>query len=910
MVQAAGHHRPARPAGRPGSSARYQGRGSRDGLWQAERREQAWVVERGDPHDARCGDGKHANRVGAVPAVVAAHVRGQRGLPVGGHRNHLEAAGFGEDLGSQEAPDQLPAGEPGHLRRHLEHGVLAQQSHDRRDIGVLERGGVAVEQGAVLRVGGLVNLVLVGGRLLEPLPSALQHAVHRDRCRAEKLSDLRGPPAQHVAQDQHGALPGGQVLQGGDQGQPRALPRRGDLGWIGRPGADQCVGNGLQPRNLRPRRGQRSFGVFAWGAQARRQRPAAGVLQRAQAGVGRDPVQPGPQRRPPLEFAVRPPGTNHRLLHLVLGIVNRAQHAVAVRQQLRPERVGETREILADCHSCSLRASRAAPSLVQIRPGRESNRPAVHYLPRGFPGQFSVRPGSAEVNADEAPPHTRQGARMSSHQVSGAIAYQEGQGSNQVHRWRAFAVLAVSFFMTVADLAIVNVALPTIGRKLHMPESALQWVVTGYALTFGGFLLLGGRAADLLGRRRILMAGLAVFTAASLGCGLATAEGFLIAMRFLQGLGAAIVLPAALSIVMNMFPEGAERNKALGVWGAIGASGAAVGVMAGGLLTRYAGWQYVFFLNVPIGAAALALAPRIVPESRLAAARRRYDPFGAVAVTSGLSLLVYAVSTAPRVGWGTARTVMLLAVSAALLAAFVVIEMRVEAPLMPLRIFQNKTLAGANAVGVLLGGGFFAYIFIGTLYLQQVLGYSPLKAGLAWLVMALSSVAFAGLSQALVTRGSAKLVMAAGMAMIGGGILWSTQVPVHGQFWASLAGPFIIVGVGTAFAFIPVSIAGLAGVVEREAGLASGLLNTSQQLGGAVGVAIASTIAASHASALARQGTAPAAALTSGFQWAFWACGLIGLAAVPVTYLLVRRSELATAVARASQKPQPAPADV
>src|SRR5712671_4851113 len=232
---------------------------------------------------------------------------------------------------------------------------------------------------------------------------------------------------------------------------------------------------------------------------------------------------------------------------------------------------------------------------------------------------------------------------------------------NQVHRWRAFAVLAVSFFMTIADLAIVNVALPTIGRKLHMPESSLQWVVTGYALTFGGFLLLGGRAADLLGRRRILMAGLAVFTASSLGCGLATTDSFLIPMRCLQGLGAAIVLPAALSIVMNMFPEGAERNKALGVWGAIGASGATVGVMAGGLLTRYAGWQYIFFLNVPIGVAALLLAPRLVPESRLAGVRRRFDPLGAVTVTASLLLLVYAITKAPQDGWASLRTISFLA---------------------------------------------------------------------------------------------------------------------------------------------------------------------------------------------------------------------------------------------------------
>src|SRR6202030_2060504 len=319
----------------------------------------------------------------------------------------------------------------------------------------------------------------------------------------------------------------------------------------------------------------------------------------------------------------------------------------------------------------------------------------------------------------------------------------------------------------------------------HGGESSRQWVVTGYGLSFGGFLLLGGRAADLLGRRRILLIGLFVFTAASLGCSLSTSDSALIPMRALQGLGAAIVLPTALSIVMNMFPEGAERNKALGVWGAIGASGATVGLIAGGLLTRYAGWQYIFSLTVPVGAAALLLAPRVVPESRLETARRRYDPLGAVAVTGGLSLLVYAISTAPQAGWGTIRTVTLLAASAALLAAFLVIETRVEAPLMPLRIFGNKTLAGANAVGVLLGGSFFAFIFIGTLYMQQVLGCSALKAGLAWLAASLTSVAFAGLSQALVTRGSAKLVMAGGMAMIGGGILWGTQVPEHGNFWSS-----------------------------------------------------------------------------------------------------------------------------
>jgi MFS family permease len=227
-------------------------------------------------------------------------------------------------------------------------------------------------------------------------------------------------------------------------------------------------------------------------------------------------------------------------------------------------------------------------------------------------------------------------------------------------RWRAFALVVVAYFMTIVDLTIVNVALPTIGVKLHFPESDLQWVVTAYGLTFGGFLLLGGRAADLLGRRRLLMAGLSVFSTASLACGLATSEAFLIIMRGFQGFGAAIVLPAALSIVMNMFPEGSERNKALGIWGAMGAMGATVGLLAGGLLTRYIGWEYIFFLNVPIGATALALAPKVVPESKDSAARRRYDPFGAASITSALVLLVYAISEAPEVGWATTQTVVML----------------------------------------------------------------------------------------------------------------------------------------------------------------------------------------------------------------------------------------------------------
>ena len=482
-------------------------------------------------------------------------------------------------------------------------------------------------------------------------------------------------------------------------------------------------------------------------------------------------------------------------------------------------------------------------------------------------------------------------------------------GSGGVPRWRAFSLLAVAYFMTAVDMLIVNVALPTIGVQLHFPESDLQWVVSAYALTFGGFLLLGGRAADLLGRRRMFMAGLALFTAASLGCALAASDTFLIIMRGLQGTGAAAVLPAALSIVMNMFPEGAERNKALGLWGAIGASGATVGVLAGGALTRYAGWPYIFYLNVAVGGAALLLVRRVVPESRLEGARRRYDPLGAITVTGALVSAVYAISQAPTVGWAAARTLALLALAAVLLAAFVIIEIRAEAPLLPLRLFRLKTLAGSNAVGFLLGASFYGYIFIGTLFMQQVLGYSAMEAGLAWLVVGLTGVILAGPAQVLVTRASLTLVMAVGMTLTGAGILWATQIPAHGSFWAHLAGPFFLTGAVT-WAFVPVSIGALIGVTERDAGVASGLIDSSQQLGGAIGIAVASTVAAAHSRVLFGHGRASADVLAGGFHWALWVCGLIGLAAVPVALLLVRRTAIARAAATASrEEPAPVPVD-
>jgi len=476
-----------------------------------------------------------------------------------------------------------------------------------------------------------------------------------------------------------------------------------------------------------------------------------------------------------------------------------------------------------------------------------------------------------------------------------------------INRWRAFALLAVVFFMTIIDLTIVNVSLPTIGRHLHFSQTSLQWVVTAYALTFGGVLLLGGRAADLFGRRRILMVGLSVFTAASLACALAGSEAFLIAGRAIQGLGAAIMVPAALSIVMNMFDEGAERNKALGIWGAVAASGATVGLLAGGLLTRYAGWQYIFYLNVPIGAAALALAPRIVPNSRLDTTQRQFDAVGATVGTGGLVALVYAISEAPQYGWGATRTIGVLAASAALLVAFVAIERRTQAPVLPLSIFRLRTLSGANAAGLLWGASFFAFFFVGTLYMQQVLHYSALQSGVAWLAASVTAVALAGLAQLLVTRGGGKIVMAIGMILIGAGLLWAAQVPTRGHYVGNLLGPFAVAGAGSVLAFIPISIAALAGVRDDRAGLASGLSNTSQQLGGAIGIAIASSVAAAHTKALLHAGDAAPAALTGGFQRAFWVLGAIALIALAAIFALVRPDELSDAVAKATvREAQPA----
>jgi EmrB/QacA subfamily drug resistance transporter len=461
------------------------------------------------------------------------------------------------------------------------------------------------------------------------------------------------------------------------------------------------------------------------------------------------------------------------------------------------------------------------------------------------------------------------------------------------HRWRILAVVATAFFMTILDVSIVNVALPSIARALDFSQANLQWVITAYAISFGGFLLLGGRAADLLGRRRVFIVGVALFTIASLVCGLSQSEGMLIAARAVQGLGGAIISPAALSIVMTSFEEGAERNKALGVWGALGGSGAAVGVLAGGVLTQYLSWRWIFFVNVPVGALVLALTPRIVPESRREGAERRYDALGAVLVSGGLTLLVYAISRAPIVGWATARTILLLVAAGVLLAAFLVNERRTDDPLMPFHIFRVRTVAGANIVGFLLGGVLFANFFVLTLYVQDVLGYSAIKTGVTFVATAGTAVIAAGVAQALTTRFGPKPIIAIGLVLLTVAMVWYAHIPVHGSFASDLLPGYVLVGVGIAFAYVPVSIASLAGVAEREAGLASGLINTSQQIGGAIGTAIASTIFTSHFKSLRIEGKSLPEALTGGYAWAFSGLAVIGVLALIAALTLIRREEMA-----------------
>jgi EmrB/QacA subfamily drug resistance transporter len=469
------------------------------------------------------------------------------------------------------------------------------------------------------------------------------------------------------------------------------------------------------------------------------------------------------------------------------------------------------------------------------------------------------------------------------------------------HKWLALALLATVQFMVVLDIAIVNVALPSIQTDLGFSQEDLQWVISAYALLFGGFLLLGGRVADLLGRRRLFIAGLVVFSAASLLSGLAWSDSALILARAVQGFGAALITPAALSILMTTFAEGRERNTALGVWGAVGAFGAVAGVLLGGILTDWLSWEWIFYINVPVGLAALALTPVLLTESRDAHVKS-FDVPGAVLVTSGLITLVYAITQANDYGWGSVETIGLFVAAGALLAAFVGWEARVKEPLMPFSIFRIRTVTAANISGLILGTVTFSMFLMLTLYMQQVLGYSPMKTGVAYLAVAGSAIVTSTIAAQLVTRVGVKPVIVAGMAFLAAGLLYFTQVSVGGTYLGDLLPGFLLIAAGLGFSFVPISIAALAGVQASEAGLASGLFNTSQQIGGALGIAALSAVATSKTEAGVAAGTPLPKALTDGFESAFIWGGVVAIVGILVALVLVRRSELE---APAEEAPEP-----
>ena len=458
-------------------------------------------------------------------------------------------------------------------------------------------------------------------------------------------------------------------------------------------------------------------------------------------------------------------------------------------------------------------------------------------------------------------------------------------------KWLALALLCAVQFMVVLDIAIVNVALPSIQVDLGFSQENLQWVISAYALLFGGFLHLGGRAGDLLGRRRLFIIGTVVFTVASLLAGFAWSEGALIGARALQGLGAAIITPAGLSILTTTFAEGRDRNAALGAWGGVGAFGAVAGVLLGGVLTDALSWEWIFYVNVPVGAAALLLTPLLLRESRDLKVRS-FDAPGAVLVTGGLVTLVYAITQAHEYGWASVETTGVLAASAALLGGFLAWEARAAEPLMPFSIFRLRTVSGANVAGLILGTAVFAMFLMLTLYMQQVLGYSAMRTGVAYLAVAGTAIVWSGVAAQLVNRVGVKPVLIAGMASLTAGLVYFTQVSVGGSYLGDLLPGFLLIAIGLGFSFVPISIAALAGVQPAEAGLASGLINTSQQVGGALGVAVLSTIATSTTSNAVSTGTGVPFALTDGFQAAFIAAAGIAIVGVLAAIVLVRRDDL------------------
>ncbi|HXY81235.1 MAG TPA: DHA2 family efflux MFS transporter permease subunit [Gaiellaceae bacterium] len=468
-------------------------------------------------------------------------------------------------------------------------------------------------------------------------------------------------------------------------------------------------------------------------------------------------------------------------------------------------------------------------------------------------------------------------------------------------RWSALALIVTAQFMVILDVAIVNVALPSIKADLGFSQTSLQWVISAYAILFGGVLLLGGRLADLLGRRRLFVAGLALFAASSLLCGLAWSESSLIGFRALQGLGGALLAPAALSLLMTTFAEGRERNLALGIYGAASGSGAAAGVLLGGLLTSYLSWSWIFFINVPVGAAAIALAPLLLRESRADLPHRHFDLAGATSVTAGLMLLVFAMTRATTDGWGSGTTLGLLAGAASLVLAFLAVEMRSPSPLLPLRIFRSRTVSAANATMAIVGAVAFAEFFLLTLYLQEVLHYSAMQSGVAFTGFALTVVVVSNVAQVVVGRIGVRPTLTAGLLVSAASVALLTRLPVNGHYFWDLFPGFVLGGAGMGLSFVPVTIASLSGVERSDAGVASGLINTSRQVGGAIGLAAVSAIAAASTNSYARGSTVVAStsriALDHGFQTALYALVallILGalLAAVVVRPARVRAAEV------------------
>jgi EmrB/QacA subfamily drug resistance transporter len=472
------------------------------------------------------------------------------------------------------------------------------------------------------------------------------------------------------------------------------------------------------------------------------------------------------------------------------------------------------------------------------------------------------------------------------------------------NKWVVLVLVCLAQFMVILDATIVNVALPSIQTDLKLSEANLQWIVNAYTLVFGGFLLLGGRAGDLIGRKRLFLAGLVVFTVASLLNGLAVNEGMLIATRALQGLGAAFVSPAALSIISTTFAEGRDRARALGVWAAIAIGGAAVGLILGGLLTQLLSWPWIFFVNVPVGILTFILSLRLIPESRDEHAARAFDVAGAVSVTGGLMSLVYAIVKSETAGWGSPITIGFFVLSAVLLASFVVIELRSKAPLVRLSIFRVRSLLTANVVMLLVACGMFAMFFFNTLYIQRVLGYGPLEAGLAFLPFTAGVMVSAGLAAQFAPRVGVRLVAGLGMTVTAIGMLLLVRLPVHGSYLSDVLPALIVTSLGMGAVFMPLTLLATTGLKDEDQGLASGLFNTSQQIGGALGLAILSTIAASKTTAAG--GATDPHALVTGFHWAFGGAALFVTAGLVTMLVLLRKRHVATIETEAAAAPVPA----